>query len=494
MERTSETSRCVLKRVLYAAGLSALLMSAASCAVIGDVSVDADDGAGTPSGGADELPDETDPGWGDPTPDPDGNDSGSDTAQTLVLGVDDAYVNSALPTLNFNSPILEIDGDPDIKYALVKPRGIERVPAGSRIARATLDVLTFNGGNGFGVHVLTAPWRDDEVTFARAPGRTDAIATAPGTVGLQSIDLTEVVQSWVDGETAHGVALFPRGTNGVDIYSSEDPDASLRPRFVIDVASAGDGAPDDGGDDSPDDPAGIAHVGTTEVWDRDGQGLTIARPEGSAEGDLLVLVLHRTDDDLPLYVDGWTRVAECYKRDNGFDCSTEADCTDYSADGAFCDYFGDVGRGGHDLAQSVFVRPVGSDEPAAYRFDLNIDTSGAPGWAILTALRGAALDDPIRDWAATGCDRNEDSVFPSVTGEAGDMVLLSQSFDDAIARANFGPPAGTTSIGYVSNSDEAGFLFAGVLADSGATGPQQTIGQGGPSCKDALVSFTIRPR
>ena len=47
----------------------------------------------------------------------------------------------------------------------------------------------------------------------------------------------------------------------------------------------------------------IEHVGTTEVWDADGQGLSLARPSGIRAGDLLVLILHRTDDELPLYVD-----------------------------------------------------------------------------------------------------------------------------------------------------------------------------------------------
>ena len=237
--------------------------------------------------------------------------------------------------------------------------------------------------------------------------------------------------------------------------------------------------------------SGITHVATTVVHDMDGQGLVIDHPPGSAAGDLLILVLHRTDDDLPLFVDGWTRVAECFKTGNPSDCATEADCTVWH-NPKFCQTFGPKGPG-HDLAQSVFYRTAGANEPSSHTFDLNFDTTGHPGWAILTALRGAATTDPVRDWAGVGCDGDSASVFPSVNSEAGDMVLLSQSYDDAIAQANFGPPAGTTTFGYVSQSDEAGFLFGGLLTSTGPTGTMKTVGPGSFACKDALVSLTVKP-
>lgn len=254
--------------------------------------------------------------------------------------------------------------------------------------------------------------------------------------------------------------------------------------------------------------SGIIHVGTTVVYDPNGQDVTIDRPSGSQSGDLLVLALHRTDDDLPLFVDGWTRVAECYKRDNGYDCSTAEDCTVWHNDD-FCQTFGDEGQGAHDLAQSVFVRAVDANEPSSYQFNLNVDNTGHPGWAILTALRGAATVDPVRDWANVGCDGDAHSVFPSVYVEKGDMVLLSQSFDDAVAQAKFSAPAGMMSFGYVTGekqyvseadqnatlvNDETGFLFGGILDAAGETGELKTTGDGASNCKDALVSLAIRPK
>jgi len=234
---------------------------------------------------------------------------------------------------------------------------------------------------------------------------------------------------------------------------------------------------------------GIQHIGTTQVWDGDGQGLKINRPSGTQTGDLLVLALHRTDDHLPIEVSGWKRVAECFKEDNGYQCQTVANCTTKS--GNFCDRFSSKYTG-RDLAQAIFHKTVGSSEAGSYTFNLNKDSTGHPGWAILTALRGASTSSPVRAWAHTGCDNNADSLFPSVDGRKGDMLLLSQSFDDAVSQSNFGAPDGTSTLGYVSNSDEAGFLFGGLLTSDGATGSRKTHGDGASSCKDALLSLTIK--
>lgn len=236
--------------------------------------------------------------------------------------------------------------------------------------------------------------------------------------------------------------------------------------------------------------AGISHIGTTQVWDADGQGVTIAKPANTSAGDLMVLILHRTDDMLPFAVNGWTRRAECYKEDNGYQCLKVSDCTTIS--GSFCSRFQSK-YNGRDLAQVVFTRTAGSTEPSNYSFNLNQDSTGHPGWAILTTLRGANTSSPVRATANKGCDNDPDSLFPSVDGRKGDMLLLSQSFDDAIAKDKFGAPNGMATFGYVSNSDEAGFLFGGILTQDGPTGVRRTNGSGGPNCKDALVSVTIKP-
>ncbi|MBK8971019.1 MAG: hypothetical protein IPM37_06480 [Hahellaceae bacterium] len=79
-------------------------------------------------------------------------------------------------------------------------------------------------------------------------------------------------------------------------------------------------------------------------------------------------------------------------------------------------------------------------------------------------------------------------------GRKGDMLLLSQSFDDRVNKEVFGAPSGTSTFGYIANSDESGFLYGAVLTSDGQTGVRRTSGPGASACKDALVSFTVKPQ
>ena len=238
----------------------------------------------------------------------------------------------------------------------------------------------------------------------------------------------------------------------------------------------------------------ISHIGTSKLWDSNGKGLVIERPKGSRTGDLLMLFLHRTDDYLPLSLPGWIRVAECLKGDNGMDCAVEQDCKTW-LDKQYCERFNNGSRG-LDLAQAVFIRTVESNEPESYELNLKSRRiiGGHPSWVFLSVFRGANNADPIRDWAHTGCDRDRDSRFPSVNGRKNDLILLSQSFDDAEPARRFRAPLGTTLLAHIGQSDESGFLFAGTLDKDGETGILETQGDGAFPCKDALVSLVLRPK
>ncbi len=286
--------------------------------------------------------------------------------------------------------------------------------------------------------------------------------------------------------TSSGVTVWSSATIGkgaVRATLSDDSNFVLRTASNSTVWSSNTG--------TAPSATGIKHIATTQVWDADGQNVTIAKPANTAAGDLLVLFLHRTDDMLPYAVNGWTRRAECYKEDNGYQCLNISDCS--SSAGGYCSRFQSK-YNGRDLAQVVFTRTASANEPASYSFNMNQDSTGHPGWAILSTLRGANTSAPVRASANKGCDNDADSLFPSVDGRKGDMLLLSQSFDDAVANSLFGAPTGMTTFGYVSNSDEAGFLFGAILTQDGPTGVRRTNGSGGPACKDALISLTIKPQ
>lgn len=241
----------------------------------------------------------------------------------------------------------------------------------------------------------------------------------------------------------------------------------------------------------------ITHVGSNVVWDSDGSNIVIQTPSGTKAGDLMVMVLHRTDSDLPLKVDGWMRGAECLKTDNDYACATASECTSWTSDRRFCERFGTKGNG-EDLAQAFFFKRAGSNEPATHTINMNkSDSRRHPGWIVLSSFKGADTTNPVRAVSNKGCDRNKHSLFPSVYGEKGDLLLMSQSFDEAVPYSWFTAPQGTERLGYIGKSDESGFLFGEVLKASGQTGTRITTGsgaeKGGQYCKDALISITIKP-
>lgn len=291
--------------------------------------------------------------------------------------------------------------------------------------------------------------------------------------------------------TSAGKAVWATGTNGkYATHATLQDDGNFR---VLTSSNQSVWATNTGGTTPPPPVTGsISHIGTTSVWDSNGQGVSLAKPSNTKAGDLMVLVLHRTDSTLPFAVSGWTRRAECYKEDNGYQCLNVSDCTTISGD--YCTRFQSKYRG-LDLAQVVFTRTASSSEPTSYSFNMTKDGYVAhPGWAILTTLRGANTSSPVRAWANKGCDNDNDSLFPSVDGRKGDMLLLSQSFDDFVSKSTFTAPNGMTTFGYVGNSDETGFLYGGILTADGATGVRRTNGPGASGCKDALVSITIKPQ
>lgn len=256
---------------------------------------------------------------------------------------------------------------------------------------------------------------------------------------------------------------------------------------------------DDADSDVPS--SGISIVSASSDRSGSGANIRMARPEGIQAGDLLVLSLHRTDDRLRLNLPGWTRAAECLKQDNRYQCFTAEDCVDEEGD--YCETFRNRGvssqdRGARDLAQAVFYRFANNNEPENFAFPM---ASGAPGWAVVSVLRGVDQVSPIRAWSHRGCDAQPGTRFPEVTAAEGDWLLLTSSNDDAVSLSNFLPPEGMSLVGALSEDDEAGFVYAGpvtpaILGADGQTIALDTQGRGvgedRDPCKDLGLSLSIK--
>ena len=230
----------------------------------------------------------------------------------------------------------------------------------------------------------------------------------------------------------------------------------------------------------------VRHIGSTSDYDG-ADKVNISVPSNAANGDLLLLFLSRTDDLLPIRLDGWTAGASCFKTTNGQgSCHEIRHCT--NRDGDYCLNFN--GGNGRDLATVVFYKTLNANESRNYSFNLR---GSKPSWAILSAVRGANNSDPIRNVATESNDGNPDSLFPSVNGNSGDLLLLSMAFDDTTKRDDFRAPSGMEMHQWIAGEDEAGYVYGQKLTSNGQTGSKKTSGPGGSNAKDALISMTIRP-
>jgi len=255
----------------------------------------------------------------------------------------------------------------------------------------------------------------------------------------------------------------------------------------------------------------LDYVSSTTAYSSNGY-LEIQAPrlDGSVadEDNVLFLFLSRTDDWLPYSLgslDGWEPLgADCYKSKNyQSSCHSvvNGDCvtSNYTDGYSYCTEFDD-GTDGTDLATVVFYRSGGSNSyKSTYEFDL--PGWGEPSWAVMLAVSSRLVDvsssgkPVVVDVATTSCDDEYESVFPSVVGDVGDLLLLHMSNDDSESEHRFQPPhVADAMIGYVTGHDETGILYGGILEERGSTGEMWTQGEGSSACKDNLISITLRRR
>ena len=343
----------------------------------------------------------------------------------------------------------------------------------SLTAEIISDVVTKNKAEGQGNSVSSSEFKDllqDRTTlnvgsahkYIKLLGIRDSMADKFAVI-MNEIDVS---CSTPNGHFKRSILFDVLDVTGNDRLTSSDVEAYGYTNDEDDLPPDNE-PPVNNGDD-------IFHVGTEESY-RKGD-IIIKSHRNTKVGDLLVLFLHRTDGPVKKdSFDGWTFLAKCEKHP-----------TSFGKNSTNCDHDGK----NTDLGQTALYRVATSNGEKSF----DIDMSGSkPTWAILTTLRNANVNDPMRDAETRGYDKTSKSRFPSVDGKKGDMLLMSQSFDDKTSESRFQAPHEATQFGYVYGSDETGFLYGKVLTKDGRTGDQTTKGSGDSSSKDAMLSITIKP-
>jgi hypothetical protein len=105
------------------------------------------------------------------------------------------------------------------------------------VLSAFLLVTVYDVGNTVQVREVLGNWSEASITWNTQPATASVAETtfSGSQTGQVAIDITGLAQSWVDGAPVRGVQLYPTGSNGVELRSSEYGTTSARPRFVLEV-------------------------------------------------------------------------------------------------------------------------------------------------------------------------------------------------------------------------------------------------------------------
>jgi len=223
-----------------------------------------------------------------------------------------------------------------------------------------------------------------------------------------------------------------------------------------------------------------------------GRTITITSPSTNSDHMLFLWVM-RSDGRTPLFLEGWTRAAECLKGYNRQpECYTADNCVHWSTSNPdYCGAWVD-GDTGADLTNVLFYRRADPSRPS---YTINADINYSPLWAILVAIDGSFIDmdDPIRSTAGRSMDGVPQSIFPSVYAEANDILLLAASHDTMLPEIKFQAPEGTVTRAHVTGPDETGFVYAGKVLTTGDTGERITPGTGQKGWNlDDLLTVAVR--
>lgn len=123
-----------------------------------------------------------------------------------------------------------------------------QIPSRSRVLSAKLLVSAFDQGDTVNLHRMLVPF-DRAATWnsvisgvsadgLEATRHKDSFTFGKISANASEIvfDVTDTVQTWVNGETNHGWVFMNTGGNGWDFYTSESEVVSQHPKLVVELS------------------------------------------------------------------------------------------------------------------------------------------------------------------------------------------------------------------------------------------------------------------
>jgi chitodextrinase len=163
----------------------------------------------------------------------------SDGNTMTIAPVADARVLEASPTTNYGTSYLRSDGgaDPDVETYL--KFDVTNVP--STILGAKLRLYDYNEtANGPAVYSTSNDWTESGIFWNIRPAPTSTARDDKGAIALNTWTEYDVTP-FVTGNGTYSFLLATTSADGIDWYSREGTDPSLRPQLVLTLQSGGSG-------------------------------------------------------------------------------------------------------------------------------------------------------------------------------------------------------------------------------------------------------------
>lgn len=148
---------------------------------------------------------------------------------------EDSYVMACAPyMMNGNLEAINVDGEELCEArALIRPL-LDQIPAAAVVSKATLTLECVNTGDPVTLSYVEETWRESTLGWYERPDAGSEIGGLDcSELGPVTIDLTDAVSTWLQGEHPYGIYLTSEGSDGVDIASSETDDSDQRPRLSV---------------------------------------------------------------------------------------------------------------------------------------------------------------------------------------------------------------------------------------------------------------------
>lgn len=153
----------------------------------------------------------------------------------LVTDLMDTYVDRCNRNASHGSADrVLVDTDPCEYQAFFGPAAPLEIPAGAVVESATLRLECDNEGGAVEVYAVEEAWEEASLDWNSRPELGAFQGSFTPLVGAIEIDLTDLVQAWVDAGTAFGVALVqPADSDGSDYLSAQVAEEEQRPSLSI---------------------------------------------------------------------------------------------------------------------------------------------------------------------------------------------------------------------------------------------------------------------